>query len=107
MPALMPTESRRPRLEIVHQAAPEADERAGRMFPSLPAFASSTPAVQDALLDIARPGGLLDARQSNPHHPALPAGAALMAQFLHADAPFDLESMYHGGPSHSRNLYDP
>jgi hypothetical protein len=107
MPTLVSARPHRPLLDAAPQAMPESDERAGRLFPTLPPFGPATPPVQEALLDIARPGGLLDAREANPDHPAHPAGVALMAQFLYDDLPFDLESMYHGGPTLARQLYDP
>src|SRR5262245_33102759 len=46
--------------------------RFGRMFPQLPPFAANSPALQAALMDIGKPGGILDARDD------LSKGAALL-----------------------------
>src|SRR5690606_27126029 len=65
--------------------------RFGRLFGSLPSFASDTPQTRKALLDIGRPGGIMDAAddlsqtpadliinltlsQDNPDNPDLTAG---------------------------------
>src|SRR5713226_7656717 len=80
----------------------------GRIF-HLPPFAEPTPAVVAALLDIARPGGLLDARDdlsagpirlitdpslslNNPDNPTHTAGTTFVGQFLDHDLTFDVGS---------------
>jgi hypothetical protein len=94
----------------------------------LPARTTSThhvgsAAVTEALLDMSKPGGLLDAHDNlsngpaatfgaernpnNPDHPTHAAGLAFLAQFVEHDAALDLESIYGGGPRSSRQLYDP
>ena len=81
----------------------------GRIFHQLPAFAEPTPAVTAALLDIARPGGLLDAGDdlaagpirlitdpslslNNPDNPTHTAGTTFVGQFLDHDMTFDVGS---------------
>src|SRR5262245_1009598 len=39
-------------------------DRFGRIFPQLPPFATPSPALQAALQDIGKPGGLLDAKDN-------------------------------------------
>lgn len=108
----------------------------GRLF-ELPPFAEPTPRVPAALLELGRPGGLLDARdplEKGPvlliTDPSLTAGTAFMAQFMDHDMTFDvgsplgvptrphhavngrtpafdLDSVYGGGPTATPQLYDP
>src|SRR5688572_26975672 len=83
-------------------------DRFGRMF-ELPAFAQPTDQVRAALLEIGRPGGLLDARdalgrgpvalitdlelsKNNRNNPEHPAGATFMGQFMDHDMTFDIGS---------------
>ena len=73
--------------------------RFGRMFGKLPAFASDTPEIRAALLDIGKPGGIMDAKDKlsegpiklitdpalsahNPNNPTLTAGFTFLGQFL-------------------------
>lgn len=86
------------------ERVPAAD-RFGRIF-NLPPFAEPTAAVKTALVDMGRPGGLLDANddlsagpvalltdpalsQNNPDSPAQTAGLTFVAQFLDHDMTFD------------------
>ncbi|MGH9152409.1 MAG: peroxidase family protein [Acidimicrobiales bacterium] len=81
----------------------------GRMFPQLPPFARPGPALTEALVDIGRRGGILDAgddltadplalivdpalRRGNPDNPSLTAGVTFMGQFLDHDVTFDVGS---------------
>ena len=81
----------------------------GRMFPKLPPFASPSPALTDALLDFARPGGFLDAKDDlaagpvrlitdadlsagNPNNPTMTAGLTFLGQFMDHDVTFDTGS---------------
>jgi hypothetical protein len=86
------------------------EDRFGRMFPELPPFFSRTsPALTEALLDIGKPGGVLDAHDplsagpaaliadpalsaNNPNNAAHTAGTTFMGQFLDHDITFDLAS---------------
>jgi len=85
------------------------EDRFGRMFPGLRAFAESSPRLLAALREIGRPGGLLDAGDdlaagpvaliadpalsvNNPNNPAHTAGTTFMGQFLDHDLTFDLTS---------------
>src|SRR6266545_8042821 len=69
----------------------------GRIFPSLPPFASATDAVRAALADLGKPGGLLDANDdlskgpvllitdlglsaNNPNNPTHTAGTTFIGQ---------------------------
>ncbi len=80
--------------------------RFGRLFPTLPAFAADTPSVRAALVEIGRPGGIMDAADSttatpaqlitdatlsvhNPDNPHLVAGMTFLGQFLDHDMTFD------------------
>jgi hypothetical protein len=107
----------------LRQANPE--EQFGRMF-HLPPFASQSPKVEAALLELGRPGGLLDAAdalsrgpvdlildptlsRNNPNNPAHTAGATFMGQFMDHDIAFDTTSRL-GKPSppqHTPNVRTP
>lgn len=81
----------------------------GRLFPALAPFAPAGPALSEALLDLGRPGGILDAgddlsatplalildpalRVNNPDNPTQTAGATFMGQFVDHDITFDIGS---------------
>jgi hypothetical protein len=85
------------------------EDRFGRIFPNLPPFATPSPALDAALRDIGKPGGILDAndnllagpaallndpalRANNPDNPVMTAGATFMGQFMDHDMTFDLSS---------------
>ena len=80
-----------------------------RIFPQLPPFATATPAVEEALLRMGAPGGILDAKdelsagpiqlitnpdlsRGNPDNPTHTAGTTFMGQFLDHDLTFDTTS---------------
>ena len=79
--------------------------RFGRMFPTLPPFSADTPTIRQALVDIGRPGGLMDAGDDlsdpvtlitspaksahNPDNPSMTAGFTFLGQFLDHDMTFD------------------
>lgn len=79
--------------------------RFGRMFPTLPPFSADTPTIRAALLELGRPGGLMDAGDDesdpvalitdpaksahNPNNPTLTAGMTFLGQFLDHDMTFD------------------
>jgi len=81
----------------------------GRMFPTLPPFASATDSVRAALTDLGKPGGLLDASDdlgkgpvllitdpslsgNNPNNPTHTAGTTFFGQFVDHDITFDTTS---------------
>jgi Animal haem peroxidase len=90
----------------------------GRMFPTLTPFAPPTDAVKAALLDIGKPGGVMDAMDAlapinpldpnsggplalitnlalsirNPNNPTHSAGTTFMGQFMDHDMTFDAGS---------------
>jgi hypothetical protein len=83
--------------------------RFGRMFPGLPPFAPANDAIRAALMELGKPGGLLDAHDdltvgpvalivdpdhsvNNPNHPTHTAGTTFMGQFLDHDITFDRRS---------------
>ena len=90
------------------------EDRFGRMFPDIePFFRENSRRLQEALLDIGKPDGILDAEdelgdggrqaaidlivnpelsRNNPNNPAHPAGTTFMGQFLDHDMTFDLTS---------------
>lgn len=93
-------------LDLRDQSTPRSSYyesgRFGRLFPLLPPFALDTPAVRDALLELGKPGGPMDAQDDmtpganpvapNPHNrdnPAMPEGMTFLGQFLDHDLTFD------------------
>jgi hypothetical protein len=81
----------------------------GRMFPSLPAFAAPSDALAAALIDIGRPGGIMDAKDdlaagpirlitdpalsaNNPDNNTHTAGTTFLGQFLDHDVTLDQTS---------------
>lgn len=81
----------------------------GRLFPTLAPFAPATDAVHAALMDMGRPGGLLDANDdltqppaalitnpalsvNNPDNVTHTAGTHFMGQFMDHDVTFDATS---------------
>jgi hypothetical protein len=85
------------------------EDRFGRIFPDLPAFATPSPELDAALRDIGKPGGILDAQDNlaagpaqlildpalsanNPNNPTHTAGTTFMGQFMDHDMTFDLSS---------------
>jgi len=85
------------------------EDRFGRMFPNLPPFATPSARLTDALTEIGRPGGILDARDpldrgpillitdpalsaNNPDNPNQTAGVTFLGQFIDHDVTFDLGS---------------
>jgi hypothetical protein len=78
--------------------------RFGRMFPTLPPFSADTPTVRRALMELGKPGGIMDAGDGtdpitlitdpalsleNPNNPDLTAGMTFLGQFLDHDMTFD------------------
>jgi hypothetical protein len=93
----------RPRRFVIHE------DRFGRIFSEFPPFANPSPALEAALRDIGRPGGILDAKDNlaagpvalivdpalsvnNPNNPTHTAGTTFMGQFMDHDMTFDLTS---------------
>src|SRR5262249_49395394 len=80
--------------------------RFGRIFPQLPPFATASPALQAALLDIGKPGSILDAKDDlskgpillitdltlSPNNPTHTAGTTFLGQFIDHDLTFDTTS---------------
>jgi hypothetical protein len=83
--------------------------RFGRIFDHLPGFATHDARIEEALLDLGKPGGILDARDAldkgpmllitdpslsanNPNNADHPAGATFFGQFLDHDMTFDVGS---------------
>ena len=79
------------------------------MFPQLPPFAESSNGLEAALLEIGKPGGILDAKDAldrgpvdlivdltlsanNPNSGTHTAGTTFMGQFMDHDMTFDLTS---------------
>ena len=78
----------------------------GRLFGELPPFASDNPSVRAALLELGKPGGLMDAQDNldatpqqlivdpalsanNPNNPRMTAGMTFLGQFVDHDMTFD------------------
>lgn len=83
--------------------------RFGRIFQNLPSFAPPKDSVRAALMELGKPGGLIDAKDNlnagpadlivdpqlslnNPNSPVHTAGTTFMAQFLVHDITFDTTS---------------
>jgi len=81
----------------------------GRLFPSLPPFASATQNMRDALKELGKKGGIMDARDklaadpkdlivdpalsaNNPDNPDHTAGMTFLGQFLDHDMTLDASS---------------
>lgn len=102
--------------------------RFGRMFRCLPAFASDTPEIRNALIELGKAGGIMDP-DDNPDNSAIPAGFTFFGQFVDHDLTFDptsslerqsdpeaienfrtpafeLDNVYGAGPAASPLLYD-
>lgn len=90
-------------------AARDSTEFFGRMFPSLPPFATPSRALTQALTDLGRPGGVLDAKDdhsqgpialitdpalriNNPDNTTHTAGTTFFGQFVDHDVTFDVTS---------------
>jgi Animal haem peroxidase len=91
----------------------------GRLFPDLPSFASQSPKVEAALVELGEPGGLLDAKDdlsagpvaliiepllsaNNPNNPKHTAGTTFFGQFVDHDITFDVGSRL-GQPTDPRD----
>ena len=77
----------------------------GRLFPMLPPFAADNPSVRDALMEVGKKDGIMDAGDdlsdpvtlitdpqksaNNPNNPDLSAGMTFLGQFLDHDMTFD------------------
>ena len=102
------------------------EDRFGRIFPQLPPFAESSPELKAALLEIGKPGGILDAKDNlsagpvalivdpalnvnNPNNDTHTAGTTFMGQFMDHDITFDLASRLGvpTPPEQSPNARDP
>jgi hypothetical protein len=90
----------------------------GRFFPMLPSFAEPSRKLNEAMLELGAPGGILDARDDlaagpvelianpvlslgNPNNPAHTAGVTFVGQFMDHDLTFDLASRL-GQPTRPR-----
>jgi hypothetical protein len=84
-------------------------DRFGRLFPHLPPFAEPSEGVMRALLEMGRPGGMMDAKDAlergpvdlivdaalsahNPNNLTHAAGASFVGQFMDHDMTFDVGS---------------
>jgi hypothetical protein len=98
----------------------------GRLFPTLPPFARSSPSLRAALLELGRPAGLLDAgddlsagpvrlitdpalSRHNPNNPTHTAGTTFLGQFIDHDVTFDASSRLgvRASPTATRNFRSP
>jgi Animal haem peroxidase len=102
------------------------EDRFGRIFSELPAFAEPSPKLSEALLELGKPGGILDAKDNlgagplalivdptlnvdNPNNDTHTAGTTFMGQFIDHDLTFDLTSRLGvpTAPEQSPNSRDP
>jgi hypothetical protein len=102
------------------------EDRFGRMFPDLPPFAQPSNKLSQALLEIGKPGGIMDANDklsagptalivdatlnvNNPNNTLHTAGTTFMGQFMDHDVTFDLTSRLGvpTPPERSPNTRDP
>ena len=108
---------RTPALTPTPAAVPAGGQVFTRMFPGLPPFADPTDAVRSALLELGKPGGIMDPRDdlrdptalinspgvngngsdgtygSNPDNPTMTAGSTFVGQFTDHDITFDQTSL--------------
>ncbi len=110
------------------------EDRFGRLFPRLPPFAEASDKLTAALMELGKPGGIMDALdgqpdEANPDNPTHTAGTTFMGQFIDHDLTFDLtsklgvpseplrspnlrspafdlDSVYGGGPREDPELYE-
>ena len=85
------------------------EDRFGRIFPKLPPFAEPSRKLEAALMELGKPGGILDAKddlakgpvllitdltlsKNNPNNDTHTAGTTFMGQFMDHDMTFDLTS---------------
>lgn len=104
----------------------DASATFGRLFPGLAPFATPSDRLTSALLDIGRPGGILDAHddlskgpvllitdpslsEGNPNNDSHTAGTTFMGQFLDHDLTFDASSRLGvpTAPESTRNVRTP
>jgi hypothetical protein len=95
------------------------EDRFSRLFPTLRPFAQPSRKVNQAMLELGRPGGILDAKDDlaagpvqliadldlsldNPNNPQGTAGATFVGQFMDHELTFDLTSRL-GRPAKPRN----
>jgi hypothetical protein len=112
-PALRPGRHPRP-----HGGAPASSVDFGRIFPGHPPFAEANDTVRGALLEVGKPGGIMDAGDqlsagpkalivdpsvngnptaadpygTNPDNPTMTAGSTFVGQFVDHDITFDQTS---------------
>src|SRR6478609_7547644 len=101
-----------------HAQAYARTDHFGRIF-RLPPFAEASPGVEAALIELGKPGGLLDAKDplsagpkqlivdlslsaNNPNNPTHTAGTTFFGQFLDHDITFDAGSRL-GRPTEPHN----
>jgi TAT (twin-arginine translocation) pathway signal sequence len=101
-----------------HRGAPASAPDFGRIFPDLPPFAEANDTVRAALLEVGKPGGIMDAGDqlsagpkalivdptvngnpttanpygTNPDNPTMTAGSTFVGQFTDHDITFDQTS---------------
>ncbi|HEY5153679.1 MAG TPA: hypothetical protein VIJ47_03025, partial [Acidimicrobiales bacterium] len=101
-----------------HDGAPSISSNFGRMFPDLEPFAAATDTVRAALIEVGRPGGIMDGHDAlsagakalivdptvngnptatnpygtNPDNPTMTAGSTFVGQFTDHDITFDQTS---------------
>src|SRR6476661_3526078 len=94
---------------LVAYAGENRPDRFGRLFPHLPPFAEVSDSVVQALLEMGRPSGMMDAKDAlergpadlitdpalsahNPNNPTHTAGTTFFGQFMDHDMTFDTGS---------------
>ena len=109
---------RSPRHPHRHEGAPASSVDFGRIFPNLPPFAEANDTARAALLEVGKPGGIMDAGDqlsagpkalivdpsvngnptaadpygTNPDNPTMTAGSTFVGQFVDHDITFDQTS---------------
>ena len=102
------------------------EDRFGRIFPELPPFAETSHQLSAALMELGKPGGILDAKDNltagpvalivdpalnvnNPNNDTHTAGTTFMGQFMDHDMTFDLTSRLGvpAAPEQSPNSREP
>ena len=118
--AALGAQQSRPRRFVIRE------DRFSRIFPDLPPFAAPSPQLSEALMDLGKPGGILDAKDNLAAGPVAlivdpdlnlknrdtdnhTAGTTFMGQFMDHDMTFDLTSRLGvpAAPEQSPNSREP
>jgi hypothetical protein len=126
MPSVLSTKAALGAQQSPHRRFVLREDRFGRIFPELPPFAESSRKLTSALMELGKPGGILDAKddlaagpvdlivepalsRNNRDNNTHTAGTTFMGQFMDHDMTFDLTSRLAvpAAPEQSPNSREP